>query len=229
MPFSPPPHAPSEEAPSLEQDLAFLRAVAEQGRRTAVVSGAYLVLWGVLIAGAYFANYMIAARYWPVDYGWIGAGYGVMGAAGWAGSMALGRRERLRSGVRTVVTRIYSTVFISAGLALTIFSLGAAASPAVPLYVTMIVGALIMGLCFLVTGLLGRMRWLTGLGALWFVVGAGLFAVAGTRTMLLCGAVAWLALLVGPGVVLMAQNRRAQNRGAQNQAAAVAFSTARRP
>ncbi len=208
---------------TLEDDLAFLRAIAEQGRATAVFSGAYLVLWGVLVSGAYFNNWLVASGLWQGGGAAIGTGYTVMGVAGWIGSTILGFRERRTTGVRAVGDRIYTAVFVAAGLALTIFSIGATFSPAVPLHITMIVAALLMGLCFVITGILSRMVWMTAIGAVWFLAAAGLFPIAGTPAMLLTGALLWCGLLTGPGLVLMVLNARRAGPSATGKTGVVAL------
>lgn len=193
--------------PSLEDDLAFLRRIAEEGRQTAVLSGGHLVLWGVLIAAANLNHAAILSGMSPAGYGAIGTGYMVMVVVGWLGSGFLGWRQRRSSRSQAIQARIYSAVFTCAGIALTIYAWGAVLSPAIPTTSIMIVSALMMGLCFSVTGVLARMVWLTVIGAGWFAAGAGLFLVPAGPDRLVMGAVLWILLQAAPGAVMMVGQR----------------------
>lgn len=186
------------------EDLAYLRALAEQGQRAVSLSGSYLLLWGVLIAGAYLNHY------WATESQQIGLGYLAMALVGWAGSMLLGWREGRSKQVSGMAGRVYSYVFIGAGLILTIFAVGASLSPVIPGQAIMVVAALVIGSCFMVTGLIARLRPILVIGGLWFVAAIFLFTQLARLEILLYGAGLWLGLSAAPGAWLMWRNNRAQ-------------------
>lgn len=74
----------------LLQDLAYARSLAEEGRQTPLIGGAYLVLFGVLLGIAYGAQYYVltsaAIDAWAISLIWIGfgvcAGIGIMALRG---------------------------------------------------------------------------------------------------------------------------------------------------
>ncbi|MEO1311469.1 MAG: hypothetical protein AAFV51_10955 [Pseudomonadota bacterium] len=211
MPKSEPAITAFDHPPGDGATLDFLRAVAERGRATAMLSGVHLALWGGLISAAYLNHYAALKGFYGETFWTIGAGYGAMALIGWPASIYLGAARR--PAVSAAGATVYAVVFAAAGLALSVFAVGSAFTPQIPGQATMIVGALMMGLCFLTTGALARMGWLLAVGAAWFVAAAALFFLIETYALLLVGAVVWAMLMAAPGVALMASNRR-QARGA---------------
>ncbi|MGF1545060.1 MAG: hypothetical protein ACFB00_11255 [Parvularculaceae bacterium] len=189
-------------APStVGDDLAFLRAVAEQGRRAAKLYGGHLILWGAVIAAAYVNQYAVeatpGASYWRV-----GVGYLAMSIGGWLGTGALVVREKAKAAAQPASARIFAMIFFSAGLSLTAFALGAGFTDAIPDDVIVLVAAQAMGLCFLALGFLAETRWLVGVGVAWLAASLALPALIERPVFYLASAFVWLALMVGPGVVL---------------------------
>lgn len=198
-----------ETPPSVEENLAFLRAVAENGRRTAALSGDYLILWGVLTALADLNHFAINGGVYGRE-GFIGAGYATMVVLGWAGTFMLARRSAGRSRAMPTGARVYAVIFGCAGIALTIFAMGAAVTSA-PTTMIPIVAALMIGICFLSTGLLSAASWLTVVGGIWMVAAIiGFFLTPYPVLQLFCAGL-WLAFMAGPGVVLSRRRRRLKN------------------
>ena len=192
---------------TLQENLAYLRAIAENGRLAARLSGEYLLLWGVLTAGAYLGQFAVTLAGGP--YWLIGAGYFAMLAVGWAGSTALAARDRQKGGARPAGVRMYSTLFTCAGATVTVFAIGASLTPAMPYEAIFIVAALMIGMCFLTTGALSEERWLVMVGAGWLASATAGFALIGSLALPLFFAVVWLLLLAAPGLVLARRARAA--------------------
>ncbi|MEL7488276.1 MAG: hypothetical protein AAGJ87_13795 [Pseudomonadota bacterium] len=192
--------------PSIEENLAFLRAVAESGRRVTGAAGEHLVLWGVLTAFAYLNDYAVAMN--GYESAWrIPAGYVAMIAAGWAGSVFFAARAS-GAGPAPLAARVYAIVFSSAGVALSFFAAGVGATGALPYGAIIVVAAHLMGVCFLVTGLLSKQRWIAAVGAGWLASGFGYLAIVDERALILVAAVGWIILMAVPGAVLLVARRK---------------------
>ena len=192
---------------TVEENLAFLRRIAEEGRLAVGLSGDYLILWGVVMAAAYANHYLIESAM-SDRMSLVGAGYGVAVALGWAGTAALTARDRKRSGARAIGVRIFAAVFASSGLAMTIFAVIAATQPAIRPELNLVVGALMFGSCFLSTGLLSRLNWLAAVGAAWLAAAIAFAALLDHPSLMIVAAGLWAALNIGSGAALRIQNRR---------------------
>lgn len=104
-------------------DLARLRAIAEQGRSTPLLGGWHLVLWGCAMTSALLINWAVIARIlpWP---GWSLAisWFGIVLAA-WIASTLLGRRQAGEPGACSVGNRVERAAWIAVGAFLSILSL----------------------------------------------------------------------------------------------------------
>lgn len=104
---------------SQQEDLARLRAIAEEGRNAPLLGGWHLILWGGAIATALMINWAVDERIlpWP-GYSLAIAWFGIIFAA-WIGSVLLGRREAGKPGAFTIGNKVERTAWTWAGAFLT--------------------------------------------------------------------------------------------------------------
>lgn len=97
------------------EDLARLRAIAEEGRSAPLLGGWYLIVWGGAISAALLANWAIDARLlpWP-QYSLALLWFGLTGAAA-AVSALLGRRKQRGPGAHAIGNKVERTVWTWAG------------------------------------------------------------------------------------------------------------------
>lgn len=98
------------------EDLARLRAIAEEGRRSPLLGGRYLIVWGALIALAALINWAMVTGLldWP-PYALAISWFGLM-AAGWVVSTLFGRGQAQRPGPMTTGNKVEYTVWMTLGL-----------------------------------------------------------------------------------------------------------------
>ncbi|MEL6371509.1 MAG: hypothetical protein AAFR03_12420 [Pseudomonadota bacterium] len=187
---------------SIAEDMAYLRRIADDGRQTVTMYGGYMALWGTLIAAAYLHHFIVISVAVP-DYARLGFGYLAMLLVGWAGTAVLVRSSRRHPGPRPLLARVFQTVFACAGLVVTVASLNLLIERTVPPETIVILAAQLMGLCFLVTGILARMPWKTAIGGAWLVASLALPHLTTEASFYLMAAAVWLLLLAAPGFVLL--------------------------
>ena len=103
---------------TLQDDLAYVRDLAEAGEQAPLLGGRFLTFWGVLTSGAYFLHFAIATNMfgWPeVAYGWVWGSFIVIGIIGQA---ILGYSIRNKPGGNSVGNRSEGTVWMAGGFAL---------------------------------------------------------------------------------------------------------------
>jgi hypothetical protein len=185
-----------------QQELAFIKKVMADSRRSAVDNGLDYIVWGVIVALGMFGTYALDrlhATEWAVG-GWIflALWIAVMGG-GWVFSLIRYLRHRRRARVHTLAGRMLGSIWLACGIAimLLIFVLGplgkADPSPAI---------AVVLGIGFMLSGILMDFAPLRWASVCWW---AGAVALALIRPvpieMLVFGAM-MVAFQVVPGIIL---------------------------
>lgn len=197
----------------MADELAYVRSLAEEGRRAPLVGGAIYAIWGGLIGAAaliQFAAETSAVRL-PGYVGW--APWIAAFALGWAFSAAAGRRAGAKPGALTVGNRAAGSAWYAVGLFLSGFwatllvvhdrftGLGV---PAYFLFSLMFPVAFgLYGVAFYASAAAARLDWLK-----WFAYGAWGFSFASLFLLdsvyqMLVAAVGSFACSLLPGVILM--------------------------
>jgi len=103
---------------TLDDDIAYVRDLAEAGERAPLLGGRFLTFWGVLTSTAYFLHYSISAGLfgWPdIAYAWV---WGTFMVIGIIGQIALGYTLRDKPGGNSTGNRAEATVWMAGGFAL---------------------------------------------------------------------------------------------------------------
>lgn len=106
-----------------QDDLARLRAIAEEGRSAPLLGGWHLILWGGAMGLALLINWAVVRQIlpWP-DYSLSISWFGIVLAA-WAASLLLGRRQAGTPGALSVGNQVERAVWTTAGAFLLMLSL----------------------------------------------------------------------------------------------------------
>ncbi|MEL6862444.1 MAG: hypothetical protein AAGL11_11445 [Pseudomonadota bacterium] len=106
---------------TLQDDLAYVRDLAEAGQTAPLLGGRFLTFWGGLTSIAYFLHYAISADLfgWPhAAFSWVWGTFIIIGLIGQA---VLGRTLRNKPGGNSVGNRTEGTVWMAGGFALFAF------------------------------------------------------------------------------------------------------------
>lgn len=197
----------------MADELAYVRALAEEGRYAPLVGGAIYAIWGGLIGAAaliQFAAEMGAVRL--VGYaGWIP--WFAAFALGWAFSVFAGRRAGGKPGAFTVGNRTASSAWYAVGLFMTGFwatlflvhdrftGLGV---PAYFLFSLMFPVAFgLYGVAFYASAAAARLDWLKWFAyAAWGFSFASLFLLDSVYQMLVAAIGSFVCAAL-PGIILM--------------------------
>jgi hypothetical protein len=199
--------------PSADDDIAYVRRLAESGAHAPLRGGRFLAWWGLLLTIAYVAHYF-ALRQQPSG---DGAVFGIIwmsfGAVGAAGQVLLARSLRTAAGAGSAGNRASRVVWAAGAgaiLAMVAGSAVAAQGPAGPAAMDWIVPlAFACYACALiVTGSLARDRIAIGAGwAAIALVGLSAALIASPYRYLLAAAGVALTVLL-PGLLLILRERR---------------------
>lgn len=202
--------APRQE---MADELAYVRALAEEGRNAPLVGGAIYAIWGGLIAIAALVQFAmqtgLIALSGPVGWShWLAAF-----ALGWGLSVLVARRAGGKPGALTVGNRTAAAAWRAVGLFITGFFLTlflvhdrftGAGLPAYFLFSLMFPVAFgLYGVAFYASAAAARIDWLKGFAfAAWGFSFASLFLLTSPYQMLVAAAGSLISASV-PGLILM--------------------------
>lgn len=195
---------------AMKDEIAYIKSLAEEGRRTPYLGGGILIAAGVIFG-------LASLLHWSVAIGVLAippVGYAVI----WIGAMALFfaclfvliGRHRGRPGAGSLVNQATGAAWMGVGLLIFVMSLSIAViswrvrSEALTLiFPSMIFAA--YGLGWAVSATMSRTRWQWGLAIGAWVAAPTIAALVGTSWIWLAYAVGLALLALLPGIVLVRQ------------------------
>lgn len=195
-------------------DLAYARALAEEGRHAPLIGGSYFIFFGVLLAFCYTAQWAILSGVVAVDRSMAGViwlGFGVIAPIGVA---LLARRVRAIPGGSAIPNQIDRFIWqavmfailtvVAATILRAILNDDFTAPDAI-----MAAGFGLYGVALYTTATVGGHSWLRAFAFMaWAASGALWYFIHEPWTYLLA-AVASVAVLIVPGVVMMRDEPKA--------------------
>ncbi len=197
----------------IRDDLAYVKALAEEGRDTPLVGGIMYVIWGGVIGAAALISY-------AENIGWINAAFAssyplwiTAIGLGWILSFAVGRGAHRKPGATTLGNKTAASVWCAVGIFITGFWLTLMLvhdnfiSVGVPPY--FLFGLMfplafgLYGVAFFATATAGRAGWLRLVAIVAWVIAAIELALMGSVHHLLVGAIGSFVCVLAPGIILM--------------------------
>lgn len=192
----------------LLQDLAYARALAEEGRHAPLLGGSHLVFWGALNAVAFAAHWATLEGVLPgggagLPLLWLG--YGLVAVLG---MILLRRRTAAKPGLSAIGARAERAIWSGAAIALAAIALGSIARMALSGDVTApnaIFGAAfaLYGAALFGVATLSEQKWLRAFAWLSAAVAGTLCLFANESWAYLNAAAGSLLVLFVPGVILL--------------------------
>jgi len=203
----------SDSNSDLAGEIAYVKALAEEGRNAPLVGGALYVIWGGVIACASFLTYLRIIDVVKLEFVgdlafWIAAM-----AIGWGASFFYGRNKGLKPGAFTIGNRTATAAWFAVGVYVSIFwgatLLFRSHFSAVGVDAGVIFGMMfpiafgLYGVAFYATAVAARLDWMRGFAiAAWIFSLAALYFLEDARHFLV-GAAGSLVCAVLPGLILM--------------------------
>jgi hypothetical protein len=196
----------------IRDDLAYVKALAEEGRDTPLVGGSFYVLWGGVIGVATLLSWLNAIDVIALGglqlYMWIGAF-----ALGWGLSFVLGSRSASKPGATTLGNTTARSVWFAVGVFMTLFwvtlmfahdNFTAYGVPPYFLFNLMFPIAFgLYGVAFYATATAARVRWLKWVALLAFVFSVLSLFFMTTAHQPLIALLGLVSCAIVPGIVLM--------------------------
>jgi len=193
----------------LVEDLAYVRALAEEGKHAPLLGGSFLLFWGGLNGCAYLAHWLVSigqvSFFGPGDFALVWSVYGIL--AGF-GSFLLSGRLAGKPGRSAIGVRAERAIWMAIATGIGAFAIGAivrmvieqdwAAPNTIPPAALAFCGAALVA-----TAALSGQRWLGAFGALSMLCALAIGAFANVEGVYLASAAASVITLIIPGIVLL--------------------------
>ena len=192
----------------LLQDIAYARTLAEEGRSAPLIGGAYLVLFGMMLAIAYCVQWAAMTGLIPMDnVGWLWIAFG---AAALIGTKLLRRRTVTLPGGSSAVNRadrliwqgvVWAIMAVVVGTVLRGILRDDDTAPSA----IMAAGFGLYGVALFVTARMSGLNWLAAFAWIAWLLSAALWFFANEAWAYLLAAGGCVAVLLTPGVIMMRQ------------------------
>jgi len=188
------------------QDLAYARTLAEEGRQAPLIGGGFLVLFGVLLAIAYTAQWAVLASFIPnIAIGFIWVGFGVLA---FIGCFMLSGRVRSLPGGASLANKADRSVWQSVAIGIGAVVIGAILRGAITGDMTapnaiMAAGFGMYGIALFTTGCVSSQSWLRAFAWIAWAVSAALWYFLNDAWAYLLAAGASVVVLIVPGLMLL--------------------------
>ena len=193
----------------LTEDLAYVRALAEEGRHAPLLGGAYLLFWGLLNLGAYLAHWGLLTeslpRFGGQGFALLWTAYGVVAGGGMA---LLIHRLRDKPGKSAIGVRAERAIWSGVGIAMFAIVIGclgrmALTSDMQAPNAILAPAFAFFGLALTTIAAMAGEKWLSAFAALSFAASIALGLFANEPWAYLLAAASSAVVLAIPGVILM--------------------------
>jgi hypothetical protein len=180
------------------EDLAFIKQVIGDSKKTVLDNGTGFIIWGLLIVTGLLYTYIdvIAKLQLNNDIVWV-----ILIGGGWVYSIWSNIRYSKKRKVSTLSDKILGAVWVSAGIAMTILGfVGTFAGAYGGVYISPLIST-VLGIAFFISGVLFEQSWISYLSAAWWAGAIYMFIFPSIHTLLIM-ALMMLFIQVLPGVLM---------------------------
>jgi hypothetical protein len=191
------------------EDLVAIRGIMERTRDVVGYAAPHFVAWGILMAAALVATYLLRGQ---AGEGWSSWLWVVAVGLGWALSWVLAMRGRRRAQVRSQAGRMLGGLWLGTGVTMTLLGFAGPAGGAVSSSAVAGMLAAVLGAAYFATGVLAGRGWLMVVGAGWWAGSLVMLLWPGPHALLLMAAF-MVALQAVPGAYYLTRRLPATTDG----------------
>ena len=185
-------------------ELAFIKKVMEDSRKIIIDDGKGFIFWGVLVTIGLLVTYFSVLYKWEANLSWF---WPVLIGFGWIYTIVIEARREKKAKTRTLAGKIMGAVWIGCGVAMTMAGFVGTISGAYKgIYVSPVI-AMILGIGYLVTGVVFGKRWIMLLSIGWWAGSFVMFFWYSVHTLLLMSLL-MLFLQVIPGIIMYKESKK---------------------
>jgi len=183
---------------NIESDILFIKKIMNDSRQSALDSGKYYILWGVLIGFACIVNYILSSsgsKISPNNF-WL-----PFIAIGWGFSIYWGFKDSKKQKTVSLGKKVISAVWSACGISSLVITIAGQVSGTISVASICALITTIFGIGYFVAGVVYSDKMLMTLSFVWWIAASAMFFVKGAEILLVYG-VFLLLFQVIPGFVL---------------------------
>lgn len=178
-------------------ELIFIRKVIEDSKRTVVENGIGYIFWGILVFLGLMSGYIGMMFHLPINSIWL---WVVLIGFGWCYTILANIKRHNTLQTKTFAGKILMSVWIGAGIAMTILGFVATASGMIHGYAVSPLIGIVLGAAYFISGMIYDSKWVKMLSIGWWVGGIAMFYIHNIHQVLMM-AIMMLVLQVIPGFI----------------------------
>lgn len=187
-----------------KQELAFIKKIMADTRKSVICNGKAFILWGILVTVGLLGTYFSIISNSQTTMNWL---WPLIIGLGWVITIVMESRDAKKSTTKTFAAKILAYVWIGSGIAMTIIGFVGSISGAFNgLYINPLISN-ILAVGFLITGVLYGKTWVSLISLGWWAGAIVMFLWTGLYTFLLMSAMMILFLVI-PGVFMFKQYKK---------------------
>lgn len=187
-----------------QKELVFIKKIMADSRRSVICNGKTFMLWGLLVAIGQIGTYYFLTSNQQLTMNWL---WPSLIGIGWIATFVMEKRDAKKLKAKTFTAKILTYVWISYGIAMTMIGFTGSISGAYNgLYINPLISN-VMGVGFLITGILYGKNWVSIVSIGWWVGAIVMFFWSGLYTFLLMSGMMILFLVI-PGVFMNKENKK---------------------
>ena len=189
-----------------EIEISVIKKIMEDSRKVAVVNGKHYIMWGLLVAFALFANYVMVLKDVHVNY--QGLMWFILMIGGAIAGTIMEKMENKKRVARTFAGKLLGTLWFASGISMFMFGfLGTVTKAYDPLFICPIIFTT-LGVSYFTSGAIQQTRWFQYISFGWWLGAVFLFIFPGIHTFLVA-AIMLLCLQTLPGIILYKKWKKA--------------------
>lgn len=193
-------------------DLAYIRKIMEETRKTVVLNGTGFIVWGLLLLLGLLGNWVLATADEP---GWsIYSLWGAVVVVGWTFSLLHFRHKGKARRASNPAGRLMGGVWLSCSIAMVLMVFVGIPAGIVAPEATAGLCAAVVGIGVFLSGTLMGTPWVRNLAFGWWIGSAAAFIFRGALPILIFASLIVVLYLI-PGIILNLQLRRSKTVGSR--------------
>lgn len=186
---------------NVESEILFIKKIISDSRKSALDSGKYYILWGILIGVSCIVNYFVFSQSVEINPNYI---WFPLLALGWALSIYWGYSDSKKRKNTSLGKKVISAVWSACGIAAMVIAVAGQISGTISGGAICALITTVFGVGYLVAGAVYSDKMLITLSFVWWAAASWMFFIKGIEILLIYGLFLLLFQVI-PGFILNAK------------------------
>ncbi len=192
------------ETSQAQLELSVIKKIMADSRNVVINNGWHYIYWGVLVAGALIANYVMALM--KVGGQYQGMMWLVLMVGGAITEAIIERRVEKKRRVKTFAGQLLGSLWTASGISMFMFGfVGTMTHAYSPLYISPIISTL-LGVSYFTSGAIQQIKWLQFLSIGWWAGAIVLFILPSVHTLIIFAGM-MICFQTIPGIILYRKSK----------------------